>query len=62
MGKALAVMSVGLTHPDYATLVDPLFAARKEGSCGYFIVPILVKANIQTPERHPKLPGKQKNY
>jgi len=32
-GKALAVMSAGLTHPDYATLDHPLFAVRKEGSC-----------------------------
>ncbi|BAU55508.1 hypothetical protein MgSA37_03697 [Mucilaginibacter gotjawali] len=36
------LMSAGLTHPDYSAyrrMVDPLFAARKEGSCGYFIVP-----------------------
>jgi len=24
-------MQSAFTHPDYATLVDPLFAARKEG-------------------------------
>jgi len=38
-------MSAGFTHPDYATLVDPLFAARKEGSC--FILLYLTKKLLE---------------
>ena len=29
--QALAVMSAGSTHPDYASLVDPLFRKRERG-------------------------------
>ena len=29
--NTLTLMRCGLTHPDIASLVDPLFAARKEG-------------------------------
>jgi len=59
-GKALAVISARSTHRVFASLNHPLFAARKEGSYIYYFVTILVKVNIQTPERHPKLSGKQK--
>jgi len=31
-------MSGGLTHPDFASLVDPLFAARKEGERQFFLL------------------------
>jgi len=36
-----ALMHGGCTHPDIATLVDPLFAARKEGTVSFMIKFIL---------------------